>query len=259
MRDDARSAAERTPDEAAAVDLERLRRKWGEVPSGLKQRRRTEQLLELSDEDLLATWLAARARDVTGEGFSHRGWYHRLYGDVFRGKRIIDFGSEFGIDGISFAQMGADVTCVDIVPSNLAVIKRLCAILGVSNLRAFYEESVDALSGLPNDYDVVFAQGSLHAAPFPLVREEAQELLRHLRRDGGRWIQLAYPKERWEREGRQPFSKWGETTDGEGTPWGEWYDLAKILRLLEPSKFEVILAFNFRNDDFNWFDLIRRT
>jgi len=67
---------------------------------------------------------------------------------------------------------------------------------------------------------------------------------------------LAYPKIRWDREGMLPFETWGDKTDG-GAPWMEWYDLEKILKRLDPAKFEVVLNFNFHNEDFNWFDLVR--
>jgi hypothetical protein len=44
-------------------------------------------------------------------------------------------------------------------------------------------------------------------------------------------------------------------TDGETTPWAEWYDLDKVLTLLEPYEFNVVVAFEFYNGDFIWFDL----
>ena len=75
---------------------------------------------------------------------------------------------------------------------------------------------------------------------------------------GGRWIELAYPKARWEREGKMPFEQWGERTDG-GAPWMEWYDLDKVKAMLSPAQFDVVLYSNFFNDDFNWFDLLRRS
>lgn len=86
---------------------------------------------------------------------------------------------------------------------------------------------------------------------------EAQALLEHLR-VGGRWIELGYPKARWEREGRMPSDKWGEKTDG-GAPWVEWHDLEKVRVILAPASFDVILDLEFHNADFNWFDLIRRS
>jgi hypothetical protein len=75
---------------------------------------------------------------------------------------------------------------------------------------------------------------------------------------GGRWLQLAYPRSRWIREGRMPFSKWGEHTDPGKTAWCEWYDLPKLLRMLAPAKFDVVLSQEFHNGDFNWFDLLYR-
>jgi hypothetical protein len=102
----------------------------------------------------------------------------------------------------------------------------------------------------------MWCQGSLINAPFEIIRHEAQLLLKHLPA-GGRWIELAYPQRRWEREGRLPFERWGENTDGPGTPWVEWYDLSKLKRALAPAEFDVILYFEFHNGDFNWFDLER--
>jgi hypothetical protein len=105
---------------------------------------------------------------------------------------------------------------------------------------------------------VIWCQGSLINAPFDVIQKEAQELMKHLP-VGGRWIELAYPRERWVNEGQMPFDKWGEKTDGAGTPWVEWYDLDKVMLLLSPSRFDVVLHFNFYNDALNWFDLIRRS
>jgi hypothetical protein len=93
-------------------------------------------------------------------------------------------------------------------------------------------------------------------APFDVMKKECSVLLDHLP-PGGRWIELAYPKERWEEEGRLPPEKWGDKTDG-GAPWIEWYDLEKLKKLLAPAEFDTILAFNFHHDNFNWFDLVRR-
>ena len=53
-----------------------------------------------------------------------------------------------------------------------------------------------------------------------------------------------------------PHYQWGEKTDG-GAPWIEWYDLGKLYRAFEPTKMEVVLNFEFFNNDFIWFDLIK--
>lgn len=237
--------------------FEVLRRKWHEVPM-VDKRISTKELLEMPDKKLLDLWSRIRLEATTAENFDVRGWYHLLYRDILREKLVMDVGSGLGIDGITFAQHGARLSFVDIVESNLAVLERLCRLLNLTNVDFCYLENLNSLSALPANYDVIWCQGSLINAPFEVTRVEVQELLKHLP-VGGRWIELAYPKARWERDGKLPFEKWGELTDGQGTPWVEWYDLPKLKALFEPAQFDVILHFEFHNSDFNWFDLIRRS
>ncbi len=236
--------------------FELLRQKWCEVPAG-RSRLHTGKLMQLSDNELMDVWNSMRVTDTTGAAFGIRGWYQTIYKDVLRGKQVIDFGSGLGIDGITFAQNGAGMTFVDIVETNLRVLQRLCGLLGLRNVDFLYMKDIDSLAPLGNDYDVIWCQGSLINAPFEVIRAEAQALLKHLKPDG-RWIELAYPEGRWIREGQLPFDRWGERTDGEGTPWVEWYDLSKLQAVLKPAEFEVVLNFEFHNGDFNWFDLKRR-
>jgi len=89
------------------------------------------------------------------------------------------------------------------------------------------------------------------------MRPEYAELVRRLE-VGGRWLQLAYPKARWEREGSLPFDEWGPKVDGPGTPWEEWLDVPKLLDLLAPARFDVVFYCEWHNQDFNWFDLVLR-
>lgn len=248
---------------STAVEWEKpfdiLRRKWVEVPitPTVNGRRRTDKLLSLPDEELLELWSKSREAQTTRSGFKTRGWYHLLYADVLRDKKVLDIGCGLAFDGITFAQHGARVTFVDIVETNLEVVSRLCKILGLRDVDFLYMRDVESLSSLEVDFDVVMCMGSLHNAPFEVIRPEAQELLRHLK-IGGRWLQLAYPKTKWLREGSLPFDVWGIRVDGPGTPWEEWYDLPKLLRLLKPARFDVVLYLEFDNSNFNWFDLIRR-
>src|SRR5215469_12380563 len=105
---------------------ETLRKRWNAVPTTTTGITSTSHLLSLSDADLLAEWEGARKDISTGTEFSHRGWYHVLYADSMRGKKVMDVGSGFGVDSITFAQHGARLTFVDLVESNLQVLKRLC-------------------------------------------------------------------------------------------------------------------------------------
>jgi FkbM family methyltransferase len=236
---------------------ETLRKKWVNVPVTTLGRMKTTDLLALPDQALLEQWERAREEITTGWGFPHRGWYHALYADGMHGKKLMDVGSGFGIDSITFAQHGARLTFVDLVESNLMVLERLCKIMGLQGARFHVLKDVDSLKTLDTDYDVIMAMGSMHNAPVEVMKPEYHELIRHLK-VGGRWLQLAYPKSRWIRDGSPSFEKWGPMVDGPGTPWEEWYDIPKLLTMFEPAKFDVVLYQEFHNSDFNWFDLLYR-
>jgi SAM-dependent methyltransferase len=233
-----------------------LRSKWGEVPGG-NERVLTSHLLRLSDSAVLAAWDRAYIESSTGEAFSVRGWYQEIYKDVFRGKKILDVGCGMGPDTIFFAAHGAAVWFSDIIPDNVEYVRRICRLKQLSNANFLYISDLTSLDRLPRDFDAIYCCGSLLTAPFEVTRNEVQALLQHLP-IGGRWIELAYPQKRWEREGRLPFNEWGAKTDG-GAPWIEWKDVAKVRGLWEPATFEVILDLEFHDADFNWFDLVRRS
>jgi SAM-dependent methyltransferase len=239
------------------LPYETLRKKWVEVPTTRNARTKTTELLVLSDAALLAEWERTREDITTGPQFAHRGWYHTLYADSMQDKKVMDVGSGFGVDSITFAQHGAKLTFVDLVESNLKVLQRLCGIMGLNDVRFVLLEDLESLKSLDTDYDVIMAMGSMHHAPRDFLKPEYQELLRRLK-VGGRWFQLAYPKARWIRDKRPSFGKWGEMCDGAGTPWAEWYDLDKLLSVLAPARFDVVLYREFHNSDFNWFDLLYR-
>jgi SAM-dependent methyltransferase len=247
---DSKSVAWKTP-------FDTLRKKWVQVPTGASTSEKTTQLIALPDDALLAEWEKARRDITTGPEFTHRGWYHVLYADGMRAKKVMDIGSGFGVDSISFAQHGARLTFVDLVESNLKVLERLCKIMGLKDVRFVLLEDLESLRPLDTDYDVIMAMGSLHHAPSDILKPEYQELLLHLK-VGGRWLQLAYPRSRWIREGREPFSKWGAITDGPGTPWSEWMEPEKLMSLLAPGKFDLVLHQEFHHGYFNWFDLLYR-
>jgi len=229
-----------------------LRAKWKIVPSGNEiARRNVHDLLQLSDEEVSSIWKTARDDDVKG----CRGWFHEQYREFVNDKKMLDVGCGFGISSISFAEMGANVTFVDIVEENVKLVEKVCRGLGLTNKTNFlFMEDLQSLKKLSTDFDIVTAFGSLHNAPFEIMKTEVAEIVKHLK-IGGRWLQLAYPKDRWIREGSVSFSKWGIMTDGKGTPWGEWYDVEKLLLLLSPAKFELLSYKEWYNNDFNWFDL----
>jgi SAM-dependent methyltransferase len=228
-----------------------LRRKWGEIPAG-DRRQSGEQLLGLSDAEILAEWERARANDTTGTGFGVRGWYHELYRSMMPGKQVLDIGCGMAISTLSFAEMGAHVTFTDIIPANVELVRRLCRIKGIS-AESLTIERFEDLDLLPS-FDIIAAIGSLINAPLAVTRAEIDRLKMHLRR-GGRWLHFAYPKSRWEQEGSVDFANWGEKTDGPGTPWMEYHDRDKMLWLFEPSEIRILFECEWHDRDFNWFDI----
>jgi hypothetical protein len=234
-----------------------LRKKWGELPVGF-DRLPSSEIIKLSDGELLAWWEKAKLEATTGPFYKARGWYHTVYMPMIKGASVIEIGTGFGIDGLTFAQVAGHYTFVDIVQENLKLLERLARIMKIKNAAFLWLENYECLKALPFGQDVILASGSLHHAPMRVIKSEIQELAPRLR-TGGRWLQLAYPKRRWEREGCEPFWTWGKKTDGEATPWAEWYDLEKLLSLFEPHSFEAVMAFDYHDSDFNWFDLIKRS
>src|SRR5262249_33080063 len=94
-----------------------LRKKWGEVPAG-DRRQFSTQLLQRTDREILAEWHRARDNDVLGAGFGVRGWYHEAYRSFMPGKSVLDVGCGMALSTLCFAEMGARVTFVDIIPEN---------------------------------------------------------------------------------------------------------------------------------------------
>lgn len=230
----------------------KLREKWGTIPTGVDRRQGSAYLLTLSDEALLAEWNRATLHDTTGEGFGVRGWYHEMYRTLMPGKKVLDVGCGMGTSSICFAEMGAKLTFCDIVQDNVRVVERVCKIKGIQ-ANFLYIEDIESYDALPYEFDVVTAIGSLINAPLAVTKREIDRLKQHLR-VGGRWLHLAYPKARWLREGSVDFSRWGEMTDGEGTPWMIYHNKQEIEVLFRPSKIRFLFECEWHNNDFNWFD-----
>jgi len=234
-------------------ELTQYREKWREAPRGSDMDGRvfSTDLLRLTDADLQSAWQAMASRRYAGE----LGWLGPLYADAFRGQRVLELGSGLGFDGLRFAEQGANWTFADIVPDNLAVIRRLASLKGLDARVRFHLIGDDlSFAALPGDYDGIWVFGSIHHVPFEIARREALDALGHLR-PGGRWMELVYPRERWLREGAQPFDQWGKLTDGDRTPWAEWHDIEKVRRRLFPAPLRTVLDFEFCAQNYRWFDL----
>jgi SAM-dependent methyltransferase len=236
-----------------AATLDPYREKWREAPRGsdVDGRIHSGDLLALGDRELLSAWDAMAARRYGGE----LGWLGTLYLEAFRDRRILELGSGLGFDGLRFAQAEAAWTFADIVPDNLRVVRRVAELKGLAARARFHLIGDDlSFAALPNDYDFVWAFGSIHHVPFDLARRESLDAFGHLK-PGGRWMELVYPRERWLREGALEFAKWGALTDGERTPWVEWHDVEKVRRRLFPAPLRTVLDFDFSGQNYRWLDL----
>jgi len=233
--------------------IRRLAEKWQEIPTTAMGRGSSLEQLRLSDTAFLSWWDGLE-REVMSQQQAY--WVIEVYRDFVRGKKMIEVGPGTGIIGVQFLRAGAQITFMDVVESNLKLVERVCRLKGIEGASFFpIYEFRDPLK-VPDDYDVVLARGSLHHTPADVVKPEFEALASRIK-VGGRFLALTYPKERWAREGSKTFNEWGKNTDGDTTPWAEWYDTEKLLAQLSPFQFRTLMAFNLHNDDFNWFDLQR--
>ena len=160
-----------------------------------------------------------------------------------------------GFDAVTFASSGAEVICCDVAPTNLQVVARIARLKNL-DIKTVPIKSIRSFDALPSDFDVFWACGSLINLPFEAAREECAEILKHLKSDA-RWIELAYPRERWTRDGSPSFTQWGKMTDGERSPWVEWYDMERLKQRLYPHKFESLLEYHYSSESYIWLDARR--
>ena len=208
------------------------------------------KLLRLPDRQLRTQWDRAADRRYSGEP----GWTTSLYSAAFVGRQALELWSGLGYDVLRFAVAGSTWTFADFAPDNLALVERVATLKGLrSQVRFHVIDHSFGFAGLGRDYDAIWACSSLNHIPFEAARVEALAALRLLK-PRSRWIELAYPRRHWLRQGRQDFADWGGCTDGERTPWVEWYDAETIRHRLSPAPQRAILDFEFSGGNYVWWD-----
>jgi SAM-dependent methyltransferase len=234
----------------------RSQEKWRELPGGdhYEPRVFSDTIFKKGDDDFNLYW---RRQYDEAKKPHMRGWFQELYKDTFKGKRVLELGSGLGLDGTYFLGQGALWTFADIVPGNLAVVRRAVEMMKVGANASYVPiAELGAIDRLTDKFDVIWANGSMHHAPFAIAQEESRQVLKKLK-PNGRWIELVYSRERWLREGSMPFQEWGKRTDGERTNWAEWYDAEKLTRRLAPANFMTVLEASIYNKTCTWIDLLR--
>ncbi len=230
-----------------------VREKWREVPSDESHRMYSSDLLKLSDSELLKHW---REHDQSTSSKEVRGWYRERYRAEVSGRRVLDLGCGFSVDGIYLLQQGAKVTFADIVEDNLEVVQRVLGLLGLSAELYFIDDLFNF--HFHEDFHFIFAIGSLIHVPFSTAQREVAAVQRFLR-PGGKFLFFGYPHERFLKLRARDGAEFGRLTDGDRTPWAEWYDDKKICELFGQD-FDLTFSKNFGRTgiEFNWFELIKQ-
>ncbi len=223
---------------ARHFDAERARSYWRYAPSGLGKHD-TRLLATLPDTELLQIWndaFIARFR-----GYPEEDIFAQIAAQDFASRRILSIGSGLGFHEVLYASRGAEVTCADIVESNLAVINRIASLRGVADrIKTLYcADSSEAVYGGP--YDVVFIYGSLMVMPESMQRNLLARAKASLT-PRGQMILMLYTWQfarstcGWDSpEHFDPlvFARASDPSVGEEhCPWSDWHDDRKVLELV---------------------------
>jgi 2-polyprenyl-3-methyl-5-hydroxy-6-metoxy-1,4-benzoquinol methylase len=198
--------------------------KWKTLPAG-EWRRDVSDLYALEDEELATAYKSFRTL-----WDSERGWEHERYGKMFSGRDVLEIGSGLGYDALTMSKKAASWTCADILQVNIDFVARMAALTGSENISTQLLEDIDS-HNFKKSFTGFYAHGVLHHIPFEIASRQMANISKYLE-PGAKAVFLMYPKARWEHAGKPAFENFGISTDGEGTPWAEWYDEEKILKLV---------------------------
>lgn len=225
--------------------------KWLTLPAG-ESRRHVQELIRLNDSDLRSEY-----EKFVPFWEKERGWEYERYTPFFAGRDVIEIGSGMGYDGITYSERAASWTFCDIIRDNLSLVKRMCNLYGRTNVEFRHLDNLESYV-FPQKYSGLYAHGVLHHVPFAIAQQEVANLNKYLT-SGARVVLLMYPYERWEMSGKPDFDKFGTMTDGEGTPWAEYYDEVKIQKLFG-SEYALVktIKWGYQNSEFVNFELVKK-
>jgi len=161
-----------------------------------------------------------------------------------RGRAVLSVGSGLGFLELFFASHGASMTCVDIVASNLEVIRRKATLSRVSNVETRLVQDPECPEYGPADScDVALFYGSLMTMPLALQQACIQQV-KSVLRPGGTMILMLYTWEfaretcGWSDPSQFDPAEFARASDPsvgeEHCPWSDWHDDAKVLALAGP-------------------------
>lgn len=225
--------------------------KWRRLPAG-QGRCNVAELNAMDDAALLESY-----HQWVGFWREERGWEYERYGSHYEGRTVLEIGSGLGFDALEYSKSAKQWVCADIIDENVKFVRRIAALSGRENIAC--QHMTDVFS---HDFGTMFdgfhAHGVLHHIPFDAAKREVEHIDSFMRSGAVATI-LMYPYERWEFCGKPEFTEFGCMTDGKNTPWAEWYDDAKIMRLFgEGYELRKSTPWGYKNLEFINFELVKK-
>jgi SAM-dependent methyltransferase len=210
-------------------DFETARNYWRFAPSGLGKVD-TKDLLTQNQDDFFSNWLR-HFRSRLGHYWEDRHIVMH-FAQLFSGKRILSFGSGIGHNEVLFLKHGAEVTCADIVPSNLKTIERVCDILNLGGA-SFLLMTDSSQTDFGGPYDFIYARGSLMTMPFDLQKLTMANFKRALAPNGEIILNLytwKFVEETCGVDSPEAFARRSDPSVGDiHNPWSDWHDDRKMI------------------------------
>lgn len=239
-------------------DLRDSRNYWRFAPSGMGKLDSSE-LLGLPDKEFYDLW-----SEHFASRFSHYWEERRIvphFADEFSGKDVMSFGSGLGLNEIQFARAGANLTCADIVKSNLDVIKRVAHLEGLADVQTIVMED-SSRQDFGGPYDVIYANGSLMTMPAEQQKMVLSNFSKALKPDGKIILMLytwKFVADTCGVDSPKEFALRSDPSVGDiHNPWSDWHDDDKLMSLTDGSL--EITARQFWNQDYYvWFGLERKS
>jgi ubiquinone/menaquinone biosynthesis C-methylase UbiE len=185
--------------------------------------------------------------------------------DAHHDKNVLEYGCGGGSDAISYLRRNNKVTACDIVPDNIKAASKNVELYGLSNFTPVLLPTSIPLPFPDSVFDIVNSHGVLHHIPY--AKDVVKELYRVTKDEGLCYIMLyteflyEYFKKSVDQlmlahdiSEQEAFS-W--MTDGEGTPYADWYDEDAGIELLEQAGYKVLMATAWLNNHFRTFKAIK--
>jgi 2-polyprenyl-3-methyl-5-hydroxy-6-metoxy-1,4-benzoquinol methylase len=212
-------------------DFEEAMQYWENAPSGLGKLS-SRDMLRMSTSQFAESWkthyLSRKFHYWEEQRFQNR---LRAF---FAGKKVLSFGSGLGFMELEFVESGADLTCADIVQSNLDVIERAAIELSlpIPRLVGLGGQGEDNYG---DEFDCIFVNGSLMTMPNHLQAKTLANFREHLATNGYIFLMLYTRRfaELFEAvDNPKKFARFSDPDVGElGNPWSDWHDEQKIVDL----------------------------